>query len=195
MQINPHYIYNTLASIKWLIWQKNTEKSIEIMDAFIQLLRNTISNTDEYISLEQEIENLNNYILINNTRYGDRIKVEFYVSKQVKKYKIPKMILQPFIENAFFHAFPSNETGYIQVFMREKENQMQIEIIDDGVGMEQTQTQGGWMEQKKEHFSGIGMNNVDERLKLLFGQEYGVKIKSSKEEGTTVIVTIPKIEK
>ncbi|MFQ7550182.1 MAG: sensor histidine kinase [Blautia marasmi] len=106
MQINPHYIYNTLASIKWLIFQGNVERSTKTIDAFISLLRNTISNTDEYIPIAKEIENLKNYVLINNTRYGDKIQVEYFVTFGCEEYRIPKMILQPFVENAFFHAFP-----------------------------------------------------------------------------------------
>lgn len=105
-QINPHYIYNTLASVKWLIWQGDKEKSVQVIDAFIQLLRNTISNKSEFITLKEEIENLKNYVLINQVRYGDQIKVDFYVASDCEEQKIPKLILQPFVENAFFHAFP-----------------------------------------------------------------------------------------
>ena len=107
MQINPHYIYNTLASIKWLVYQNNTEKATQAIDAFISLLRNTISNTDEFISVEQELVNIENYCLINQTRYGENISVEYYVNPECFDRLLPKMILQPFVENAFFHAFPS----------------------------------------------------------------------------------------
>ena len=81
MQINPHYIYNTLASIKWLVYQNDTAKTVRTIDAFISLLRNTISNSDEFIPVRQEMINIQNYILINQTRYGDSIQVEYYVSR------------------------------------------------------------------------------------------------------------------
>lgn len=110
MQINPHYVYNTLASIKWLVFQGNAEKSAKTIDAFIALLRSTIGDADEYITIRREIENLKNYVLINNTRYGDRIRVEYQVDSGCENSMIPKMILQPFVENAFFHVFPLTQT-------------------------------------------------------------------------------------
>lgn len=192
MQINPHYIYNTLASIKWLIWQGDTEKSIRTTDAFIMLLRNTISNTDEFITIDQEIDNLKNYILINNTRYGDRVKVEFYVVSGCGACLLPKLVLQPFIENAFFHAFPSDRKGIIEVFVNRKDDLLKIEIADNGIGMKHERLQRACTgESKAQHFSGIGIYNVDERLKLIYGMGYGVTIVSGENRGTTVTVTLP----
>ena len=121
MQINPHYIYNTLASIKWLIWQGDTQKTTGVIDAFIALLRNTISNTDEFVTVEQEIQNLKNYVLINQARYGDSVSAEFYVTPQCSSYRVPKLILQPFVENAFFHGFADGRRGKIQVFVKEED--------------------------------------------------------------------------
>lgn len=135
MQINPHFIYNTLASIKWLMWQGSTEKSIQTIDAFISLLRNTISNKNEMITIQKEIENLNNYVLINHIRYGDNINVNFFVMPNCENYVIPKLILQPFIENAFFHGFNERNNGSIHVFVNEQNQNLICEIIDNGVGM------------------------------------------------------------
>lgn len=192
MQINPHYIYNTLASIKWLIFQGDTEKSTVTIDAFISLLRNTITNTEEYIRVEQEIENLKNYVLINNTRYGDKVQVEYFVSFGCEECRIPKMILQPFVENAFFHAFPYEQSGKIQIFVRILEGNLQIQIIDDGVGMTQERLRELTEKNiKREHFSGIGINNVDDRLKLIYGNEYGINIQSEENKGTTITISIP----
>ncbi len=192
MQINPHYIYNTLASIKWLVYQNNTEKTIQMIDAFISLLRNTISNADEFITISQEVENLKNYILINHTRYGEAVKVEFYVSQNCYDCLIPKMILQPFIENSFFHAFPSGRTGTIQILMGQKGKDLEICIEDDGIGMEQNKAeQIVRQETKKEHFSGIGIHNVQDRLRLLYGGDYGIRIESIKQAGTKVVITLP----
>ena len=133
MQINPHYIYNTLTSIKWLIMQGDTVKSTKAIDAFIKLLRSTISKSDEYISVEEEIENLKNYMYINEIRYGEKIKTEFFISiNEPDQLMIPKMILQPFIENAFFHGFPEGQNGEIFVCVREKESQnilQELELI------------------------------------------------------------------
>jgi two-component system sensor histidine kinase YesM len=192
MQINPHYVYNTLASIKWLVYQNNQEKTVATIDAFIQLLRNTISNTDEFITIGQEIDNLKNYVLINQTRYGDFVAVEYYVSHDCADCLLPKMILQPFIENAFFHAFPSGMKGTIEVFVRINQKDMEIKIADDGVGMRQeAATKAVVQETKGEHYSGIGIHNVHERLKLIYGNEYGVRIESGENKGTIVKITLP----
>lgn len=192
MQINPHYVYNTLASIKWLIYQGEIEKSTRAIDAFISLLRSTIGNTDEYITVEKEIENLKNYVLINNTRYGDKVQVEYFVNFGCEECQIPKMILQPFVENAFFHAFPYERRGKITILVRMLDDKLQIQIIDDGVGIDRKRlkeiSEGNT---KTEHFTGIGVNNVDDRLKLLYGSQYGIIVESEENKGTTITICIP----
>lgn len=192
MQINPHYVYNTLASIKWLIYQGEIEKSTKAIDAFISLLRSTIGNTDEYTTVEKEIENLKNYVFINNTRYGDKVQVEYFVNFGCEECQIPKMILQPFVENAFFHAFPCERKGKITILVRKLDDNLQIQIIDDGVGIDQKRlkeiSEGNT---KTEHFTGIGVNNVDDRLKLLYGSQYGILIESEENKGTRITVCIP----
>jgi len=192
MQINPHYVYNTLASIKWLIYQGEIEKSTKAIDAFISLLRSTIGNTDEYTTVEKEIENLKNYVFINNTRYGDKVQVEYFVNFGCEECQIPKMILQPFVENAFFHAFPYERKGKITILVRKLDDNLQIQIIDDGVGIDQKRlkeiSEGNT---KTEHFTGIGVNNVDDRLKLLYGSQYGILIESEENKGTRITVCIP----
>lgn len=196
MQINPHYMYNTLSSIKWLVWQGDMQKSTQVIDAFILLLRNVIGNSDEFISVEQEIANLKNYVLINQARYGEAVRVEFFVTPQCCSYVIPKLILQPFVENAFFHAFPEGRTGSIQLFIKEKEDDLQFEIVDNGVGIAPEQLrellQDGIEKKKTEHFTGIGINNVDERLKLIYGMGYGIIIESEEGKGTAVKLFIKK---
>lgn len=195
MQINPHYIYNTLTSIKWLIMQGDTVKSTKAIDAFIKLLRSTISKSDEYISVEEEIENLKNYMYINEIRYGEKIKTEFFISiNEPDQLMIPKMILQPFIENAFFHGFPEGQNGEIFVCVREKAEKLIVEIIDNGVGMDERQVnelENGKSSRKSEYFTGIGINNIRDRLKLIYENQYELKIKSSLGEGTTVTVVLP----
>lgn len=192
MQINPHYIYNTLTSIKWLIWQGDAGKSAQTIDAFIKLLRSTISNTNEYIPVSQEIVNLQNYVLINNTRYGDRVQVEFQTESFCNDCMVPKLILQPFIENAFFHAFPSERKGKIVVSIHCEQEELQIVITDDGIGMDKDHLVNLSVKQdKSEHFSGIGINNVDDRLKLLYGGKYGIHILSEVNKGTTVTIILP----
>lgn len=193
MQINPHYIYNTLSSIKWLILQGSNEKAVNSLETFIILLRNTISKNDEFITVKEEIENIKNYVYINNIRYGDKVNVEYFIVESCNNYLVPKLILQPFIENSFFHGFPSDEGGKIQVFIKEQGENLKIEIYDNGVGIEKEKLEKviERKEQKNEHFSGIGINNVDSRIKLLYGNDFGIKIKSKVNQGTTVTILLP----
>jgi two-component system sensor histidine kinase YesM len=193
MQINPHFVYNTLSSIKWLMWQGNIEKSTETIDAFISLLQNTISNKNEMITIKQEIENLKNYVLINHIRYGDNITVNFFIMPNCEEYIVPKLIFQPFIENAFFHGFTDKNTGFVHVFIKEQYGDLICEIIDNGVGIAPKDIENLFSKSSKnqEHFNSIGINNVNDRIKLLYGNKYGVSIYSELNQGTTVKVIIP----
>ena len=194
MQINPHYIYNTLTSIKWLIWQGDTKKSVQALDAFILLLRNTIGNEDEFILLSKEIENLQNYVLINQIRYGNQIDVQYEIEDTCKNYDVPKLMLQPFVENAFFHGYPSGQTGTITIQAKVENQMLVIKVIDDGVGMsKETLKKVYTKEEKGEHFTGIGIHNVDDRLRLLYGEDCGIRIESKEQEGTTISIQMPVI--
>lgn len=194
-QINPHFIYNTLACIKWLVLKGEKENASTTIDSFISLLQNIISDTSETITLSKEIENLKNYVFISETRYGDKIKVSFHVFPKCNDYKLPKLILQPFIENAFFHGFSENQEGHIHVFISEKNNKLLCEVADNGVGMDENQVLNLYSSTSSnhKHFTGIGIRNVDDRIKLLYGDEYGIKIHSKPGAGTTIIISLPLI--
>lgn len=191
-QINPHFIYNTLASVKFMILQGKKEKATDMIHALISLLQNALSNVDQTITVEQEIADLKNYVLINQSRYGDGIKVNFFISPDCLDCQLPKLILQPFIENAFFHAFNEKKDGFVQILVSQKGDNLFCEIVDNGDGMEikgdHTKED---IKEKRHLFSGIGIRNVHERIQLLYGEEYGVEITSEKGEGTKVKVELP----
>lgn len=192
MQINPHFIYNTLTSIKWLIWQNQRDQAVETIDAFSLLLRNTISNKKEMIPVEEEVENLRRYVLLQHIRFGEQIRVEITMTPGCSGCMIPKLLLQPFLENSFFHAFPDRADGWIHVFIDRRGNELVSEVIDNGVGMD-PQNIRKQLDGKSggEHFTGIGIENVNNRIHLLFGTGYGVRISSEPNKGTDVTVTIP----
>lgn len=192
MQINPHFLYNTLASVKILVQQGNKEKATATMNALIELLQNTIGNASETISIEAELLNLKNYVFINLVRYGEQIKVSYFVEESCKEYQIPKLIIQPFIENAFFHAFRGRNEGYIYVLISREGSNLICEVIDNGIGIEESKQENKRNEKPYKHFfSGIGIRNVSDRLELLYGEGYGVDIVSSQHDGTRIHITIP----
>ncbi|WP_298825240.1 sensor histidine kinase [uncultured Planococcus sp.] len=191
-QINPHFIYNTLASIKFMIQQGKKEKATDMIHALISLLQNALSNVEQTITVEQEITDLKNYVLINQSRYGDGIKVNFFISPDCLDCQLPKLILQPFIENAFFHAFNEKKEGFVQILVSQKGDNLLCEIVDTGDGMEMKGDHTKEDIKEKRHlFSGIGIRNVHERIQLLYGEDYGVEITSEKGKGTKVKVELP----
>ncbi|WP_037290983.1 sensor histidine kinase [Saccharibacillus sacchari] len=200
-QINPHFLYNTLASIKILVQKGDKEAAAETINALISLLQNTISNVSETITIEQELENMRNYVFINHARYGDRIRVNVFAAPDCMHYRVPKLIIQPFIENAFFHAFNEKQNGMIYVLVSQADGQLVCEVSDNGDGMEDvgewSKAEGGTLlpnrKSKRQLFTGIGVRNVHNRITLLYGEEYGVSIDSRKGEGTKIKITLPLI--
>ncbi|WP_088052675.1 sensor histidine kinase [Virgibacillus dakarensis] len=191
-QINPHFLYNTLTSIKFMVQQGSKKASEETINAFISLLQNTIGNVNETISVKQEVDNLKNYVLINQNRYGNRIKVNYFIAPDCLEFQIPKLILQPFIENAFFHGFNQKPKGYINVLVWKEEKDLVCEVFDNGDGMDlPDDCQLPDKKRKQERFTGIGVRNVHERIQLIYGESYGVEITSELGEGTKVRIKIP----
>ncbi|WP_339315107.1 sensor histidine kinase [Paenibacillus sp. FSL R10-2734] len=196
MQINPHFLYNTLASIKFLVQQGNKEKAAGTINSLISLLQNTVSDVHSTIPVSQELESLKHYVYINHVRYGDKIRVNYFVEPESLEYHMPKLILQPFIENSFFHAFNVKDEGRILIMIAVHEDQLVCEVVDNGDGMD---LNSNWIEveelpaskHKRQLFSGIGIRNVDDRIKLLYGENYGINITSKRSEGTNIKITLP----
>ncbi|MBT2655219.1 sensor histidine kinase [Bacillus sp. ISL-18] len=190
-QINPHFLYNTLASIKFMVGQGSKEDTEMMIQALISLLQNTLGNVSETITVKQEVDNLRNYVFINQKRYGDRIKVNYFVSPDCLDLQIPKLLLQPFMENAFFHGFNHKPEGYIHVLVWQEGDRLICEIVDNGDGMEISEESHLPSTKRKQAFSGIGVRNVHERIQLIYGESYGVTITSELGKGTKVRVSLP----
>lgn len=188
MQIQPHFVYNTLTAIKFLIWQNEQEKATQAIDSFVQLLRHTF-NRKEIVPLKDELAIVEEYLILMNVRYGDRIQSTIFSEEECENCLVPKMILQPIIENAYLHAFPEEEKGYIQIFSRISKSGLIIEIIDTGIGFDEASSLN--KNQSIEHYSGIGLENIDQRIKLLYGEKYGLTVVSRVNEGTTVRLLLP----
>ena len=196
-QINPHFLYNTLASVKFMVQQGGKERAASTIHALISLLQNVVGDVSETISLSQELVNTKNYVLINQARYGDRIKMHYFVAPDCLGCHVPKLIIQPFIENAFFHAFHSKGEGSIYFMASIDGDTLLCEVVDDGDGFDMKEREQRRLQKttgKRQLFTGIGVKNVEERLKLLYGEHYGVVIDSVVGEGTKVKIRIPIIK-
>lgn len=192
MQINPHFLYNTLSSIKYLSKMHRTDQVDQTIDSLISMLQSTLGSTEDMVTVETEIETLKHYVFINQIRYGEQIGVHYEIAEDCLQLLVPKLIVQPFVENAFFHAFPGYVSGNIHIFIHRFEKNLMIEIMDDGIGMPTTLEQNN--EKKRHHLSGIGIQNVHGRIQLLFGSRYGVQTQSEEGYGTAIKITMPVIE-
>lgn len=190
LQINPHFMYNTLASFKFLLWQKKYRQLEESLDSFIALLRNTLGDKREQIRLQDEVDTLRHYVQILKMRFGENIQVNYHIDPRTLEMQVPKLILQPFVENAFFHAFPDQKEGTIQVCSRIRKDELILEIIDNGMGMKSPMSNASPHE-KGDFFTGLGIHNVDERIKLIYGSEYGIQVSSMPGQGTMITITLP----
>ena len=194
MQINPHFLYNTLGSIKYLVTRNDEEQACKTIDSLISLLRSTLSKTETLVLIEEEIKNVQNYINIISPRYDNCITTSVHVNDDCLQYKIPNLILQPFVENAFFHAFQKTRHGKISVFITQSNGKIICEIIDNGDGIEPDVLNAlldGRTIVKTKSVSSIGITNVKERLQRIYSNESSLRIISEVGYGTSVIITIP----
>ncbi|MBM7567250.1 cache domain-containing sensor histidine kinase [Paenibacillus sacheonensis] len=192
-QINPHFLYNTLASVNFLVQRGDNAKATETMHALISLLQNSISNVEETISVEQEVLNLKHYAFINQVRYGTGIAVDYFISPDCLEARLPKLILQPFMENAFFHGFKERSAGYIYVIISREGDTLRCEVVDNGDGMDLDGEEDKLPDSNRNRhlFTGIGIRNVHARILLLYGKDFGTTIQSRPGEGTRVTVRLP----
>lgn len=193
-KINPHFLYNTLESISSLAKIKGQEKISESIYFLGEYLRETISNKKKFVTLEEELENVCHYLEVQKLSYGDRIQAAFQTEEWTLEMMVPKLILQPLVENAILHGLEGKVgKGHICVSSRCFEKKLLIEIKDDGVGMTEERIQAV-MENKMDFKPGhtkVGIWAVHKRIQILYGDMYGVSIKSEENKGTSVIVQMP----
>ena len=192
-QINPHFLYNTLDSIIWMSEAGENDEVVEMTSALARLLRQSISNDKEEVELEKEIEYVKNYLTIQKMRYKDKLEFFIYVDPRVAHVPIIKLVLQPLVENAIYHGIKYKETkGNLKIYARPVDGRVEIVVADDGIGMDEDVMEHifdeHWKEQKR---NGVGVPNVQKRLKLQYGSEYGIRYESVKGAGTKAVITIP----
>lgn len=199
-QINPHFLYNTLETINWMAYNMSNSEN-PVSKSLINLasfFRNTLTS-GYFVSIENEIKYTNEYVNILALRYGDLFDIEWDIDESILSYTIIKICLQPIIENAVYHGIKQkNDKGLIKIKGLCDDNNIILIVSDDGIGIEKdaldelnkTLSETSFTNEK----SHIGLSNVNQRIKIIFGDSYGIHVKSTVGVGTDVYVTIPKKE-
>ncbi|MFC5451357.1 cache domain-containing sensor histidine kinase [Paenibacillus aestuarii] len=194
-QINPHFLYNTLNSVVRMVGSGKNEEVVTTITSLSKFFRISLSKGKNIITVQEEIEHIRNYLIIQKMRYKDKFEYEIEVDEEALPYKTLKLIIQPIVENALYHGIEyMADEGLIQISVKIVHERILFQIRDNGVGMsEETLKNIMNGNGKSAKGSGVGLRNVNERIKLYFGASYGVTVESELEEGTTVQIWIPKM--
>lgn len=201
-QINPHFLFNTLESINWQARLNEVPEISEMVTALSELMEAGIGKGGPKVSLREELAFVDSYILIMKNRYGDRLTFEKAVDKTVLNRKVPKLMLQPILENAIYHGIDKNrKNGEIKLSVSRVDKDIEIVVTDNGKGMtldalnhlndELLNNEDSYLERTSGNAAGIGLRNVNRRLKLFYGSEYGVTVDSEEGIFTKVVIRLP----
>ena len=193
-QINPHFLYNTLDSIAWMCERGKNADAVQMVHALARLFRISISKGHELIPIAREIEHAESYLQIQKYRYKNQFTYHFQVDPACTEYLCNKITLQPIIENAITHGLDLLvDEGHIEVEVLRDGEDILFKVTDNGVGMEPEQVQAIFRREPGDR-TGIGIKNVNDRLRIYFGEGYGLTIDSVPDEGTTVTVRMPRVK-
>lgn len=201
-QLNPHFLYNTLNTIKWVAKIHKTPQISEVVSALVRLLQASLGKKGDFITLREETGLIQDYMNIQSFRYGERIRLKIQVEELASDCLVPRMILQPLVENAILHGIePGKREGVITIRAYLDRDLLLCEVEDDGVGLAGraageyepaslglTRVRGGL---SKERMSGLGMAHIREKIKLYYGPDYKMLIINKPGEGTTVRMSLP----
>ncbi|WP_244226549.1 sensor histidine kinase [Paenibacillus protaetiae] len=192
-QINPHFLYNTLNTVVRMVGMNRNADVVTTITSLSKLFRISLSKGNAIISLEDELEHARNYLVIQNIRFKNKFTYSIEADEQVSSCSTLKLIVQPLIENAIVHGIePSVDEGHISIKARLDGADVVIEVSDNGLGMTEerlNEVRAGNVKSAKG--SGVGVMNVQERIRLYYGAEYGLSFESELEEGTTVSIRFP----
>ena len=197
-QINPHFLYNTLESITWMVEAQKNEEAVIMISELAKLLRVSLSRGKTIIPVKDELQHSRSYMNIQLMRYKERFQIEFQTDKEIEDYCIVKLVIQPILENAIYYGvgnMDEDDEGKITVRGEKKEDDIYIIIEDNGMGMRKEVLENILKDNNKvpKHGSGVGVINVHSRIQLMFGEQYGLEIYSEPDEGTRVVIHIPAI--
>ena len=192
-QINPHFLYNTLDSIAWMCERGKNADAVQMVHALARLFRISISRGHELIPIRSELQHAESYLQIQSHRYKNQFSYSFDVQEECLDYLCNKITLQPIIENAIYHGINGLvDEGEIRISCRADGDDILFTVEDNGTGMEPEQVQAILRKERSDH-TGIGIKNVNDRLKIYFGPAYGITIDSVPDEGTRVYIRMPKV--
>lgn len=185
-QINPHFLYNTLDTIVWMAEFQDTEKVILITKSLANFFRISLSEGREMITLKEEIDHIKEYLYIQKQRYEDKLEYSFDIDFELERLEVPKIILQPLVENAIYHGIRNiQRRGKVFIYTRILERYIEIVVEDNGIGFRNKDVK------KNMRVGGIGIKNINKRVQFYYGEEYGVRFDKSVEVGAKVIITLP----
>lgn len=195
-QINPHFLYNALDSITWMIEGERNDEAAFMISQLAKLFRISLSKGHTIISVKDELQHAQSYMNIQRVRYKDAFSVTFDVEPELEKYCAVKLTLQPILENAINYGVdPMDDCGEIRVCVRKEGELLVLSVEDNGIGMSEEEVELLLTDNNRvpKHGSGVGLINIHNRLQILFGKEYGLVIESEPDEGTKVSIQIPAI--
>ena len=196
-QIQPHFLYNTLDTIVWLIESNEPDEAVTMVVTLSDFFREILSKGKEFISIKEEEKHISSYLQIQEMRYRDILEYDIQLDQVIYKYQILKLTLQPVVENALYHGIKYKRAkGCIHIHGEKEGDIIRLTVRDDGVGMDEEELEQLRQQIEKpcqETERGFGLANVNERIHMYFGYEYGMKIESEKGKGTTVEIVIPAI--
>lgn len=194
-QINPHFLYNTLDTIVWLIESEQTDEAVKMVVTLSNFFRLVLSKGKEFITVQEEEQHIRSYLEIQQVRYHDILEYDIQIDKVLYQYQIPKLTLQPLVENSLYHGLKCKRAkGYIHITGELSDGLVYLRVRDNGVGMEEEELALLQEEIKKpcsETEKGFGLANVNERIRMYYGVEYGMTISSEKGKGTIVEIALP----
>lgn len=195
-QIKPHFLYNTLDTIHWLIKENSNLEAGIVLKALTTLFRISLSKGKEQIEIKEELKHVESYITIQKVRYGEKFDYEINCSRDIRELKITKLILQPIVENALYHGIKEKRgKGFIKINIIKEDDVILLSVIDNGKGISESETDrlNKVLSKDIEKGNEYGLVNVNEKIKLTYGNQYGVIIESKEGEGTKVIIKHPMI--
>ena len=194
-QINPHFLFNTLNNIKWLASLNGAETVSQMIAALGKLLETTLGKTDELIALADEIQWMESYVLLQKMRYGDKFAICYEIAEELLTYPVPHLLLQPLVENAIIHGFEDLSCGgriIIRGYLDARRVLIEVEDNGKGISAEKIKDLLTTSNRQSGRFSNIGLMNVNERIRLFYGKDYGIEIVSHEGGGALVRVLLPR---